>query len=291
MSRLEKIKPQVIETLKTIIDAYPQIIPMLYGSAAWCTRVMTYKLGDPNEEARMQDERRLERNVRKFLSEQFDRVIDEIKKKDAIGRDVSEKSIFQPSFWDQEHDKMWDALAGDFVGILMHGIDEGIISLGSFGGAINPDMINQAIIDYATRYKNEWMYKMTDTARQAVQKAMINWLQSNEGLDTLIKLLEPTFGKVRAARIAATEVTRLRAKANQLTWQESGVVRQFRWSTANDDLVCQICGPREGMLFPLADMTSMLPAHVNCRCVGRPVVDEDLFEQQQREILGLGEEQ
>jgi hypothetical protein len=54
-----------------------------------------------------------------------------------------------------------------------------------------------------------------------------------------------------------------------------------------DDLVCPICAPREGQLFPIEQMDQLLPAHVNCRCVGKPVVDEDLFEQQQRQILGL----
>jgi SPP1 gp7 family putative phage head morphogenesis protein len=92
------------------------------------------------------------------------------------------------------------------------------------------------------------------------------------------------FGKVRAARIAATEVTRLRAKANQIAWDDSGVVVDFRWSTAMDDLVCEICAPREGQLFPLSQMDSLLPAHVNCRCVGRPVVDEELARQRDESI-------
>ena len=65
MSRLEAVKPKILETLKAVIDGYPQIIPMLTGTAAWYASAMTYKLGDPNEEARMRDERRLERNVNK----------------------------------------------------------------------------------------------------------------------------------------------------------------------------------------------------------------------------------
>jgi SPP1 gp7 family putative phage head morphogenesis protein len=143
------------------------------------------------------------------------------------------------------------------------------------------------VITYANDYRNQWLSYITNTSRKAVQEAVTKWLQSNESFDSLVTMLENTFSDVRAARIAATEVTRLRAKANSVAWEQSGVVKQFRWSTANDDLVCEICGPREGQLFPLNQMALMLPAHVNCRCVGMPVVDEESHRQQIEQILGL----
>jgi len=271
----------ILDALKQVVIRYPNIAEHLHGSARWMAEVYNAKMGDPNEEARMKDERRLERNVSRFLTEQQERVIKEIE------RDDTRKSVYQRNFWDDEESRMWNELSEDFVGILIHGADEGIVSLEGASSLINPDNINRALIEYARQYRYEWISKITDTTRRAVQSAVSSWLESGDPLDNLITMLSNTFSKTRAARIAATEVTRLRAKANQMAWQESGVVREFRWSTAMDDLVCMICAPREGKLFPLDQMDQLLPAHVNCRCVGFPVVDEDLFEQQQRQILGL----
>jgi SPP1 gp7 family putative phage head morphogenesis protein len=232
----------------------------------------------------MKDERKLERDLRKFLEEQFERVKREIRKDDA---QYQRKSVFQPSFWDSEKDRMWSELAEDFVGVLINGMNEGVIALSTNASFVDFDLINQALIDYAKVYRDEWLYKITETSRNAVQKAVTDWLESGESFDSLVAELTNTFGKARAERIAATEVTRLRSKANQLTWQQSGVVEEFRWSTVMDSLVCPICEEREGLLFPLSQMDELLPAHVNCRCVGRPVVSEALYEQRLDQILGL----
>jgi len=274
------IEQAIAEAVKTT----PGIIPLLNGTARWLAEVYAFKLGDPNEEARMKDERKLERNLRRFLEEQFERILKEIQQTDA---ERQRKSVYQQSFWDSEKDRMWDALAEDFVGIMLHGTQEGIVAIGGFGGMVNGDIINQALIDYAKKYRDEWLKKITETSREAVQKAVTDWLESGESFDSLVATLTNTFGKIRAERIAATEVTRLRAQANQLAWEQSGVVEEFRWSTAMDDLVCPICSPREGQTFPLSQMTEMLPAHVNCRCVGRPLVSEDLARRQRLERLGL----
>ena len=262
----------ILKALHESVKSYPELKQYLNGTAVWAAQVLEYKQGDPNEEARMRDERRLERKIRLFLEKQFARVKREIRKNDAQYRN---KSIYQESFWNNEKDRMWDELASDFVGIILHGMDDGVMMLENAGGMVNPDLINQWAIDYGKQYRDEWLSKITDTSRKAVEKAVTDWLQSNESFDSLTTVLENTFSKVRSARIATTEVTRLRANANQMTWEESGVVDKFRWSTANDDLVCPICAPREGKTFPLSEMGNMLPAHVNCRCTGLPVINEE----------------
>jgi SPP1 gp7 family putative phage head morphogenesis protein len=269
------MKEEVLNTLKQTVKAKPEIVSRLTGSARWAAGVYAYKLGDPHEEERMKDERKLERKLRVFLEEQFDRVIREVRK--------MQKSVYQPSFWDSEERFYWEELSGDHVSIMIRAVEEGVIDLEQYSSLVDYDLINQRVIDYARQYRFEWIKKINDTTRNIVQKAVTDWLAAGDPLDVLINMLEPTFGKVRAARIAATEVTRLRAKANQIAWQESGVIEQFRWSTAMDDLVCQICAPNEGQLFPLSQMDSMLPAHVNCRCVGRPVVNEELLQQRREE--------
>jgi SPP1 gp7 family putative phage head morphogenesis protein len=272
------MKEEILNTLKHTIKAHPDIVDYLKsGTAQWAATVYSYKLGDPHEEERMRDERRLEHSLRAFLEEQYKRVLKEIRK--------MQKSVYQPDFWDDEEHRYWDELAGDHVGIMIRAAEEGVIDLGDYSSLVDYDLINQNVIDYARQYRFQWIKKINGTTRDFVQKATSDWLAAGDSLSVLEKMLEPMFGKVRAARIAATEVTRLRARANQIAWQNSGIIEQFRWSTAMDDLVCPICAPREGQLFPLAQMDSLLPAHVNCRCVGRPVVSEELANQQLEEIL------
>jgi SPP1 gp7 family putative phage head morphogenesis protein len=275
------INKEIMNTAIATIKAKPELMQYMTGSGRWLAEIVTCKMGDPNEKERMKDEHKLKSNISKFLESQFLRVQHEIKK------DSYRKSVYQQSFWDDEKDKMWSELAGDFVGILLRGVEEGIAALGGYGASVDMDDLNQYLITYANDYRNQWLSYITNTSRKAVQEAVTKWLQSNESFDSLVTMLENTFSDVRAARIAATEVTRLRAKANSVAWEQSGVVKQFRWSTANDDLVCEICGPREGQLFPLNQMALMLPAHVNCRCVGMPVVDEESHRQQIEQILGL----
>jgi SPP1 gp7 family putative phage head morphogenesis protein len=39
-----------------------------------------------------------------------------------------------------------------------------------------------------------------------------------------------------------------------------------RWVTLRDEKVCKICGPRDGRIYSLSDVTDIWPAHPNCRC-------------------------
>jgi hypothetical protein len=68
--------------------------------------------------------------------------------------------------------------------------------------------------------------------------------------------------------IAVTEVTRAsvegeRAQVRELAAQ--GVVLVATWQTANDELVCPVCGPRNGRREG-DGWDSPPPAHPRCRC-------------------------
>jgi Fe-S-cluster formation regulator IscX/YfhJ len=63
------------DTLKAIIDKYPQVKPHLKGYAA----VLAYdiKTGEaPDDDLRRKDERRLQRLIQTFLDEQLERIIE-----------------------------------------------------------------------------------------------------------------------------------------------------------------------------------------------------------------------
>jgi SPP1 gp7 family putative phage head morphogenesis protein len=93
----------------------------------------------------------------------------------------------------------------------------------------------------------------------------------------LSDLLAPIFGPVRAEMIAVTEVTRTFAEAEIAAMRESGLVRRKKWQTANDELVCPICGPLNQQVVDLDENFpggfEAPPAHPRCRCWISPVVE------------------
>lgn len=40
----------------------------------------------------------------------------------------------------------------------------------------------------------------------------------------------------------------------------------FYWATQADEMVCEICGPRQGMILHEDALEEYFPAHANCRC-------------------------
>jgi SPP1 gp7 family putative phage head morphogenesis protein len=85
--------------------------------------------------------------------------------------------------------------------------------------------------------------------------------------------------------IASTETTRIYAQANADAWESTEVVDEWEWMTAQDDLVCPVCGGLDGETFGIGDIDARPPAHVSCRCWERPVVSEAAFERKLEEIF------
>lgn len=145
-------------------------------------------------------------------------------------------------------------------------------------------MANEAVFDWlvdADDFIGTTASRIIDTNENMIRQAIAEWLLSGESLDALVDTLARTaFGPRRATAIAVTEVTRVFARANLEAWRETGVIQQRRWQTANDELVCAICGPMNqqivGMDEPFSDEfrggeLDGPPAHVRCRCWVTPV--------------------
>ena len=47
-------------------------------------------------------------------------------------------------------------------------------------------------------------------------------------------------------------------------------VKEVEWVTEHDERVCEECGPRDGVIYPI-DKVPQIPAHYNCRCIIIPV--------------------
>jgi SPP1 gp7 family putative phage head morphogenesis protein len=271
----------ILQSLRESVKQHPELLPHLKGYARWAGEVYAWKRGEaPDDEQRRKDERRLAKRFVEFFDGQLARILKALK---------DEYKTLQPGFWDDEDADMWDEMADDFVGILVHGVDGGLgVMPGGTANLVDRDAINTALIAYAKKYRNEWLFKINRSTRDYVEQAVSNWLLSGDPLKELVRSLSNPdvgmFTKMRAERIAVTEVTRLFAQANKIAFEESGVVDEFIWMTVEDGDVCTVCDGHRDHRYPLADMDSMIPEHVNCRCWGQPVVNMDKIEQQFEDI-------
>jgi SPP1 gp7 family putative phage head morphogenesis protein len=175
--------------------------------------------------------------------------------------------------WGEEDDELYRVLLPLVRRAALDGAQEGLGALGGIG--VDWGLVNQAVAGWARAYTFELVRQINGTTRAYLQREVPAWVQSGEPLEALIAALEPMFGKVRAEMIAATEVTRAFAEGNVEVWKASGVVGKKEWFTAEDELVCPICGPLAGTMVGLEEGFAEVgnpPAHVNCRCWLGPVV-------------------
>lgn len=129
-------------------------------------------------------------------------------------------------------------------------------------------LVNEAAAAWARQYTFELVRGINDTSRQYLQRTINDFFQTGMNMRALQERIARQFGTVRASRIAVTEVTRAavegeRAIVAQLA--QSGIQMAAVWQTSNDDIVCRICSPLNGLrqgdgwVYPP-------PAHVGCRC-------------------------
>ena len=149
------------------------------------------------------------------------------------------------------------------------------------------DIVNEAAERFARTYAYSLVTGITETTRTRLQGQISEFVRNQETINQLARRIEPLFGGVRAKMIAVTETTRAFAEGNQIAWRESGVIEQKRWVTANDELVCPVCGPLHRQVVDIDDEFEVTyatkrglvtarfphpPAHVSCRCGMTPVI-------------------
>ena len=142
-------------------------------------------------------------------------------------------------------------------------------------------LTNAEAATWARRYSYELIKDIDKTTRDVIRSAVTDFIKDPDyTMADLFDLLEPQFGRVRAERIAVTEVTRAYSQGQQmaretLKEQFPGVTVVDRWFTNNDDLVCPVCGPLDGeereqgeVFYQPEDayQDGYPPRHPNCRC-------------------------
>jgi len=84
-------------------------------------------------------------------------------------------------------------------------------------------------------------------------------------------------GERRATMLARTEIIRAHHLAmiqEYRNWGLEGVKVKGEWNTAGDDRVCEKCASMDGKVFTLDEIEWMIPAHVCCRCLALPWIED-----------------
>jgi hypothetical protein len=186
--------------------------------------------------------------------------------------------------WAQEDELLWTSVQDDLRSVAVErGVTASI-------GASDPDMwllVNEEAVNWVdTYYTSEdagdfgSVPNLNVTSRQQVAEALQRWQLGDlgsleDGLPQLIRELTPIFGRARAEKIAITEVSRVFAQSELFAARANPFIVYVMWQTAEDELVCPICGPRanrvvgkeeDGFRVESDSTVGYPPAHVRCRC-------------------------
>ena len=213
---------------------------------------------------RTEAETRLKRKLDAFFKKMNDRIAGFLSTSPAWS-DIPE------AFWDEIQLGTLDILLPEMRLLALEGAER----LGEkLPMAVNWELVNQRAVDAATNYAYNRVTNLTDTGRNLLQESISDFFDKGWTHEDLVnKLID--FGEVRADMIATTETTRASAMGEYALSDEleaEGVKMIGVWHTENDELVCEICGPRDGMKEGDGwerigeDGYEQPPAHVNCRC-------------------------
>ena len=131
----------------------------------------------------------------------------------------------------------------------------------------------------------------TDTTLKLLATQLEQGVNNGENMDALVQRVADVFhltDTYRAAQVARTTVFGVANSAARDAYKQSGVVRTVAWHTAEDEMVCEFCGPMDGKVIGVdesffdkgdivrgADGATMgvdfmgiedPPLHPNCRC-------------------------
>lgn len=168
------------------------------------------------------------------------------------------------AYWEKEATLMLASIAPAIQEIVHAGGMFAISGLGIEDTA--PLFENEAF--YARSKTYELIRGINETTQQNVAEIIEQSVIEGWDIDTTTEALSEWFNDVRARRIAVTETTNAYGGGAQMTLDElrgQGKDAVLVWLTANDDRVCEICGPRH--LKEQGDgWTEAAAAHPGCRC-------------------------
>lgn len=182
------------------------------------------------------------------------------------------------SFW-RAYDDDLRALLGPFLAkVYTQGANAAPIPPAAVISGAGWSMPNVNAADWADKYTFDLVTGINATTRDLLATAVRDAIESGQTRAELADALTPAFGPARAEMIAVTEVTRAVAEGEALVIADlakAGVEMVGTWQTAEDELVCSVCSPLDGVqaeggVFThpeTGDTYELPPAHPRCRCV------------------------
>ncbi len=128
--------------------------------------------------------------------------------------------------------------------------------------------------NWLSGYSFKLVSGIEDITRSQLSLVLREYVEKGQTLGELQAAVATIFGPERAARIAVTEATRCYAEAKYEVAKQMellGLPQRIVWETEKDELVCEICAPRDGKAegdgwFRDGPYGIEPPAHPNCRC-------------------------
>lgn len=191
-----------------------------------------------------------------------------------------------------------------FVAALLPGLVKWLTSMAQLGvdevhdpeegspiGALPPDVVagvswdlaNDVARDWAQKHAGDLVTGITDVTRDRIRTALAGSIQKGEAMPDLVQRINDIIGdKQRAEVIAQTESTNAYSQGNEIAWDAADVWGS-QWFTAQDEIVCETCGPLAGQIRPMGEAfihpdtkeeINAPAAHPRCRCYRQPVMDQ-----------------
>lgn len=228
----------------------------------------------------------LEGKVKDFNNRQQREVVNHLGQ---ITKDVARGDLFD---YEQEVTAMIDIVKPLLLGLA---IDQGIAEYQAQGFAGTFDSGSQQLrkmIDIAARRLAKGYNRTTG---EQLKKALNDGLRDGLDITALTAEVNRVYDYaniVRARMVAETESFYIANKASREAYIQSGVVKTMRWWTAEDERVCEFCGPMHGRVIGVKEVffkkgevvagrdggnlnlnyrtMDVPPLHTSCRCFVRP---------------------
>lgn len=172
--------------------------------------------------------------------------------------------------WDEDE-------TDDLIAELQRAVKSGVkLFASTLPGMLDLDfaLINKRALAKARQYTYELVKGITATTRDTLQRVISAFVET-PGMTIGDVVNSLPYSEERALRVAVTEITRAYSTAAQdaaadLKEKYPDVRVTKTWFTNNDDLVCEICAPLNGVEIDQDEQFGGEfdgpPGHVSCRC-------------------------
>jgi SPP1 gp7 family putative phage head morphogenesis protein len=135
---------------------------------------------------------------------------------------------------------------------------------------------------------------VTDHMAARVSHTLVDGLTKGDHPSVIARELRKnvSMSATQSKMVARTEIIRAHSEGQLDAFEKMGVTEvgvMAEWATADDDRVCKLCAPLDGVVLKVGEARGLLPRHPNCRCCWTPAnVGEDKSEQKRTKGSILG---